>query len=709
MTAAFFKRQARIVAFIASVLLNLMVAPAFAACTTPAGNEGDINYVSSLHVMVYCNGTSWIGMGVSQPVSFGTLTTNDFCTATSGTAIACTTAAINLTSQVTGVLTGTNGGTGINNGASTITLGGNLTTSGAFPLTLATTASTSVTLPVTGTLVNTAVTTLSSLASIGTITIGIWNGTAIGPIFGGTGQTAYATGDILYASAANTLSRLAAGSNGNVLTLSGGVPSWVVPVPTFSGLTTSDFCTAASGTAIVCNTGFTGTGVVVLAASPTLIGTVTGASSNWSGSVGIGTTAPNYLLSVSNNTAALPVGNTGTVAQFGTVNGTNTRVLLDAFAAAGALDLRRADTTAASPSAVQSGENIGQITWFGYGTTGYSASGRALIRGFADQNWTDSAQGTDMTFATTPDGSTTAAEIMRITAGGNVGIGTTNPQKNVTTRKALIVSDLVNDAGIEVWGSASGKLDLESVGGSSYIGNLGPSGGATNLLAGAATTVMTLLGSGHVGINTTSPGYPLDVRGGTALNTCYYALSFGGPSGSYCQNAGNAPSSNGCGIVSIQAAATIIAGEFDALSDFRKKKDIDSIQPQDGVYFVEKVNPVHFRWKKEAADAGISHGYIAQQLITAGYPSLVHLSKDETMKAERVAFDNGYVDSPAGASFEANYLGVIPYLHAALRKVLQDFETLKADNDNLRAANDNEAAQIKALTARLDALEASRH
>ena len=33
---------------------------------------------------------------------------------------------------------------------------------------------------------------------------------------------------------------------------------------------------------------------------------------------------------------------------------------------------------------------------------------------------------------------------------------------------------------------------------------------------------------------------------------------------------------------------------------------------------------------------------------------------------------------------------------------------LKADNDDLRAANDNEAAQIKTLTARLDALEAGR-
>lgn len=45
-------------------------------------------------------------------------------------------------------------------------------------------------------------------------------------IHGGTGNNSYVTGDMLYASAANTLSKLAAGSPGQVLTIVGGVPSW---------------------------------------------------------------------------------------------------------------------------------------------------------------------------------------------------------------------------------------------------------------------------------------------------------------------------------------------------------------------------------------------------------------------------------------------------------------------------------------------------
>ncbi len=50
------------------------------------------------------------------------------------------------------VIGSTYGGTGVNNGSSTITLGGNFVTSGAFSTTLISTATTSVTLPTTGTL-----------------------------------------------------------------------------------------------------------------------------------------------------------------------------------------------------------------------------------------------------------------------------------------------------------------------------------------------------------------------------------------------------------------------------------------------------------------------------------------------------------------------------------------------------------------------------
>lgn len=49
--------------------------------------------------------------------------------------------------------------------------------------------------------------------NLGTITVGTWSATAIDATHGGTAQTTWAQGDLLYASAANTLSRLAKDTN----------------------------------------------------------------------------------------------------------------------------------------------------------------------------------------------------------------------------------------------------------------------------------------------------------------------------------------------------------------------------------------------------------------------------------------------------------------------------------------------------------------
>jgi len=66
----------------------------------------------------------------------------------------------------------------------------------------------------------------TSITTLGTLTSGTWNATAIAYNYGGTGQTSYAKGDIVYASAANTLSKLTAGTDGQVLQLVSGAPAW---------------------------------------------------------------------------------------------------------------------------------------------------------------------------------------------------------------------------------------------------------------------------------------------------------------------------------------------------------------------------------------------------------------------------------------------------------------------------------------------------
>lgn len=48
-----------------------------------------------------------------------------------------------------------------------------------------------------------------NITRLGTVTTGTWNAGVIGPVYGGTGLSSYAQGDIIYASATNTLSALA--------------------------------------------------------------------------------------------------------------------------------------------------------------------------------------------------------------------------------------------------------------------------------------------------------------------------------------------------------------------------------------------------------------------------------------------------------------------------------------------------------------------
>src|ERR1700722_5801952 len=75
-----------------------------------------------------------------------------------------TSSAVSMTADVSGILPGANGGTGVANTGLTMTMAGNVAFTGAFNPTFAIPATGTWTFPAAGTLVNTGVTTLSSLA-----------------------------------------------------------------------------------------------------------------------------------------------------------------------------------------------------------------------------------------------------------------------------------------------------------------------------------------------------------------------------------------------------------------------------------------------------------------------------------------------------------------------------------------------------------------
>lgn len=188
------------------------------------------------------------------------------------------------------------------------------------------------------------------LDASGNITTATWNGTAIGATYGGTGQTSYAVGDILYASSTTALSKLADVATGNAL-ISGGVntaPSWgkIGLTTHISGtLAVGNGGTGASSASITAFnniTGYTASGAtgttstnLVFSAIPTF-GTTIGVGNATAAASGAGISFPasqsastdvNTLDDYKEGTFTPSVSATsGSITSFGTLSGKYTKI-----------------------------------------------------------------------------------------------------------------------------------------------------------------------------------------------------------------------------------------------------------------------------------------------------------------------------------------------------------------------------------------------
>ncbi|MHA8096952.1 beta strand repeat-containing protein [Aquirufa antheringensis] len=146
----------------------------------------------------------------------------------------------------------------------------------------------------TGTSLNATVTS-SSLTGVGTITSGTWNGSTVGVAYGGTGATTKAAafdalspmttaGDIIYGGTSGTGTRLAKGTDGQVLGLVSGVPTWSLD----AGVTTM---TAISATSNANGATISGTALTLTPADATNGGVVTTSAQTFAGAKTFSNTA----------------------------------------------------------------------------------------------------------------------------------------------------------------------------------------------------------------------------------------------------------------------------------------------------------------------------------------------------------------------------------------------------------------------------------
>lgn len=364
--------------------------------------------------------------------------------------------------------------------------------------------------------------TLIGRATTDTLTNKTWNGVAIGTTYGGTGLTSYAVGDLLYASAANTLSKVGIGSTGQVLTISSGtLPSWATPAGSTQWLT--------SGTNISYSTGNVGIGTT----SPSARVHILGATSD--------STADALRLSNSGGTLIAGVQNDG---QFYTSNGSNSKVFSGwrnnadtqinvtngdssserhpqvtvtnfmgtANVGSPDINLYNGRGNGTTTAAVQGGDVLGTIGFFGFRDTSWNSNKGAQIIASASQTFSNTAAGSYLTFWTVPNDSTTSQERIRIDNAGNVGIGTTAPSSalHITEKTDGWESSLRMDRS---WDSTTDYFQMMY----DYEGlkfrtlNDVDADGAHIIFKPKNSEAMRIADTGNVGIGTTAPSSRLQI------------------------------------------------------------------------------------------------------------------------------------------------------------------------------------------------------
>ncbi len=318
---------------------------------------------------------------------------------------------------------------------------------------------------------------------------------------GGTGISSYSKGDILYASASGVLSTLPVGGEGQVLVVSGGVPTWGAVTGGTGGTCTNCLINNPGSTQEIVPTSSTATGLVIRQAQG---GTVDIFKiTDYSGTT-------NYLRVDSSGNVIL--GNGGLSTGTFTVNPSGSDPIAISPTSAG---------TSAYTGTITSQDLTQARTW-----TFPDLSGEVCLSS-GNCSGTSAAIGGSGTgnYIAKWQGSYSITNSIIYDTGTYVGIGTTNPTNTLHVVGTGYFSSNVNIGGtLDVTGAVSLSNTLTVTGAVDFNSTLGVAGNSTfsaNVTVTGNTSVggnllvtgtgSSYFSSGMVGIGTTNPQYRLDV------------------------------------------------------------------------------------------------------------------------------------------------------------------------------------------------------
>jgi hypothetical protein len=145
------------------------------------------------------------------------------------------------------------------------------------------------------------------------------------------------------------------------------------------------------------------------------------------------------------------------------------------------------------------------------------------------------------------------------------------------------------------------------------------------------------------------------------------ATILGSSSGGYLYSAsGQEPNPGLSGYFGLITGVAAVASGFLAQSDSRLKDDQARISAEDVIRFIRRCKPKRWKWNTAADKGKVGTGYVAQELIVAGYDHLVFgVPHDLDPLPERTdIIDGEEITSEAGIKLSTRYDDSIAYLHA---------------------------------------------